>query len=157
MCWSHYICVQHFINTALIKAIISSVTDSFDEAEARKLEEATNDVNALTETERSRIERLASALDKTSDDSIERTSHPERTYSRVEGSSHGKETYEDLNMKVGYIFRMTATVPETMLTVVNDLQGKTGRIIKVKFQQMKKDLNIECLLCGLLSLSLEVL
>ena len=119
-------------NVALVKAILSSISDSLEEASRETVADVRRPV--LTETEEKRIKRLASALDKADDgdtdqsldslhsDPSETDSIKDITKSTVKGSSPG------------YVIRIKATIPETIITVVNDLQGLDDALFKLLFK-----------------------
>mmetsp|Transcript_10115 Transcript_10115/g.22639 ORF Transcript_10115/g.22639 Transcript_10115/m.22639 type:complete len:3425 (-) Transcript_10115:94-10368(-) len=129
---SHIEVILSMQNIALINAIISSITDSLLEAEARKEDKSEEGgAHVLSDNEKWRIERLASALDKTDDVDIERSSHPEETNSVIEGSYHRAGSNV---ASIAYAIRVKATIPETILTVVNDLQGLDDALFKLLFK-----------------------
>ena len=125
--------------TALMNAIASSITDSFAEADSKKSEQTTKEssIHSLSDQEKFRIERLASALNKVEEKDAEQSLHPDRAYSRIEGSNHDATTTispSSTISNVSYIIRAKATIPETIITVVNDLQGLDDALFKLLFK-----------------------
>ena len=122
-----------------MNAIASSITDSFAEADSKKSEQTTKEssIHSLSDQEKFRIERLASALDKVEEKDAEQSLHPDRAYSRIEGSNHDATTTispSSTISNVSYIIRAKATIPETIITVVNDLQGLDDALFKLLFK-----------------------
>jgi len=119
-----------------MKAIASSISDSFADADSKRSEQATKaSIYSLSDQEKLRIERLASALDKVEEKETEQSMHPDRTYSRIEGSNHDNSaTLGTAATNVSYIIRAKATIPETIITVVNDLQGLDDALFKLLFK-----------------------
>ena len=123
-----------------MNAIASSITDSFAEADSKKSEQATKEssIHSLSDQEKFRIERLASALNKVEEKDAELSQHPDRAYSRIEESNHDSTTAAtgptSTSADVSYIIRAKATIPETIITVVNDLQGLDDALFKLLFK-----------------------
>lgn len=114
-------------DAALLIAILNSLNESFRATEGFSASKATDGPLSLKEQER--IENLASALEKIRDD--ESINYPESRSSlgdsRSSSSLHETETAARATMK----FQLKVTMPQTRITIINDLQGMDEALFRV--------------------------
>ena len=123
-------------NMALLKAISSSITDSFSEGNSQ--DQGEGKLQALSEQETSRLEQLASALEKTESDASIKSQNfgsfqsimPESSLAPDASTRDSVQCYQGKNLKV------RATIPETIFVLINDLQGRDDALFKVLWKNV---------------------
>lgn len=109
---------------ALFMAIASSTTDTFAnmvDSDSLVIEES------LSENETEKINKLACALEKIDDNSSGGEMGVSRHSSSLSQSSHGTKNKKPRER----VLKMKATLPNTNITVINDLQGVDEALFKV--------------------------
>jgi len=109
---------------ALLMAIASSTTDCF----SRDADDDTLSMEeALTDKETDRIKKLGEALAKNDDDASGVELVMSRHSSSIGQSSHGTKNKKFKER----VFKMKSTLPNTNITVINDLQGVDEALFKI--------------------------
>jgi len=119
-------------NAALCKAISSSLKGSL--VESRSLESKRVNVVPLSERETKRIEALASALARTDTTGTEDSFALAPT--ATDGSSHDSNTNGNKFDLTLTQWKLKMTLPETNITVVNDLQGLDDALFRLSISNL---------------------
>lgn len=105
-------------NAALCSAIFNSLKASFESVEGGEENETVN-LNGISKDEQEHIESLAVALEKGSDPTAVEYHTSSSSLGEISTAASSKTSFENTGLRL----QLKVTMPETKVTVINDLQG----------------------------------